>query len=307
MRRRAAVDANQSAIIAAMRQAGASVQPLHAVGKGWACKTCGIEKRPTAHQMRKTYCSKTCMAEDYKTRMAGDANPNFGGRSAACAHCGMQFQNDSGSRKYCSAGCYWAAKGRRATVPCLVCGTAFKKMNERHRHCSQTCSGASRVKPKVSGPGRKPASTVTCGHCGGTFKAAKSAGRKFCSYVCFLDSGGSKRAGEASIVARKKYGAKKDANHQEVFQVIGLFTAVKDLSGAGFGVPDGLAWAGGGWQLFDVKNPKTGYGKRGLNPIQRRWADDWRGGPVYLIYSVEEAMRFAKGDFGGLKRFPDDA
>lgn len=34
MRRRAAVDANQASIIAAMRQAGASVQPLHAVGKG---------------------------------------------------------------------------------------------------------------------------------------------------------------------------------------------------------------------------------------------------------------------------------
>jgi len=34
MRRAAKVDANQSAIVAALRRAGASVQPLHAVGAG---------------------------------------------------------------------------------------------------------------------------------------------------------------------------------------------------------------------------------------------------------------------------------
>ena len=34
MRRAAKVDANQSDIVAALRKAGATVQPLHAVGKG---------------------------------------------------------------------------------------------------------------------------------------------------------------------------------------------------------------------------------------------------------------------------------
>lgn len=34
MRRASAVDANQSAIIAALRKVGATVQPLHAVGQG---------------------------------------------------------------------------------------------------------------------------------------------------------------------------------------------------------------------------------------------------------------------------------
>ena len=34
MRRAAKVDANQSDIVAALRMAGATVQPLHAVGKG---------------------------------------------------------------------------------------------------------------------------------------------------------------------------------------------------------------------------------------------------------------------------------
>lgn len=107
-------------------------------------------------------------------------------------------------------------------------------------------------------------------------------------------------------MAKSKYGAKKDANHNEVFAVISTFTAVKDLSNAGCGVPDGIAWVNDGWHLFDVKNPKTGYGKRGLNPRQKKWAEDWRGGPVYLIYNTDEAMKFAKGDFTGLKKFPED-
>lgn len=107
-------------------------------------------------------------------------------------------------------------------------------------------------------------------------------------------------------MAKTKYGAKKDANHREVFDAISRFTAVHDLSNAGFGVPDGIAWINGGWQLFDVKNPATRYGKRGLNERQQKWANDWRGGPVYLIYTAEEAIRFAKGQMEGIAKFPPD-
>lgn len=157
----------------------------------WRCANCGIEARPTVHQMRKTYCSGACMSDAYKTRMA-----------------------------------------------------------------------------------------------------------------CHLASGGARRAGEAAVMAKLKYGAKKDANHREIFAYIEVFTAVKDLSNAGCGVPDGLAWVSGGWRLFDVKNRGTAYGRRGLNPIQKRWADDWRGGPVYLIHDIEEAALFVKGEFGSLTSFP---
>lgn len=106
-------------------------------------------------------------------------------------------------------------------------------------------------------------------------------------------------------MAKKKYGAKKDANHKEIFDAIRQLTACHDLSNAGCGVPDGVAWAGDGWQFFDVKNPRTGYGRRGLNPRQREWANDWRGGPVYLIYTAEEAVDFARGNLDELKRFPE--
>jgi hypothetical protein len=103
----------------------------------------------------------------------------------------------------------------------------------------------------------------------------------------------------------KKYGAKKDANHKEIFSVLKKLIPIHDLSVAGFGVPDGIGWVDGGWHLFDVKNPNTGYGRRGLNKRQKEWADDWRGGPVYLLYNQEDAVNFAQGNFGELKRFPE--
>lgn len=194
----------------------------------WRCANCGIEARPTVHQMRKTYCSGACMSDAYKTRMAGSANPNF--RQAGhkvCQQCAAPFHSYS-PRKFCGLQCY----------------------------------------------------------------------------ACHLASGGARRAGEAAVMAKLKYGAKKDANHREIFAYIEVFTAVKDLSNAGCGVPDGLAWVSGGWRLFDVKNRGTAYGRRGLNPIQKRWADDWRGGPVYLIHDIEEAALFVKGEFGSLTSFP---
>jgi len=42
MRRAARVDANQREIVAALRQAGVSVQPLHTVGKGCPDLLCGV-------------------------------------------------------------------------------------------------------------------------------------------------------------------------------------------------------------------------------------------------------------------------
>jgi len=98
-----------------------------------------------------------------------------------------------------------------------------------------------------------------------------------------------------------KYGPKKDANHNEVVAEMRKYCAVYDMSTAGMGLPDGVAWINGAWHLFDIKNPKTGYGRRGLNKVQKKWLETWAGGPVYLIYTAEEAARFAQGQFDGIK------
>ncbi len=104
-------------------------------------------------------------------------------------------------------------------------------------------------------------------------------------------------------MARRKHS--KDQNHNEIFDMIGIYTAVRDFSACGGGIPDGAAWIKTGWQFFDVKNPNTAYGRNGLNDLQKQWSDDWRGGPVFLIYTIEQAQRFAKGELDDLERYPD--
>lgn len=96
----------------------------------------------------------------------------------------------------------------------------------------------------------------------------------------------------------KKYGPKKDANHNiivDVFNKMGV--PFLDLSKAGFGIPDGVAGVKGQWRLVEIKNPKTGYGRRGLNPIQTKWLAQLGQGEIYVLRTVEEAICFCKGEF----------
>lgn len=297
MRRASKVDRNQPEIVGALRAVGASVQP-------WRCTHCGKEARPTAHQMRKTYCSSACMSAAYKVRMAGEANPNF--RSSGkqtCVQCLAEFRSYH-KKKFCGQKCYHQSRIVREKRPCQHCGKEYMPNVDGRKYCSVGCVKA--AKPRVFDlPKPRPVHLTNCHHCQTEFRSSPSSNRKYCSYKCHLSSGGAKRAGDASTMAKLKYGAKKDANHNEIFDYLNALTAVKDLSNAGCGVPDGVAWVGNGWRLFDVKNPNTGYGRRGLNKRQKSWADDWRGGPVYLIYNLDDAARFARGDFASLKQYPE--
>jgi hypothetical protein len=106
----------------------------------------------------------------------------------------------------------------------------------------------------------------------------------------------------------RKYGAKKDANHNEVVEAFKALGAdVLDTSNLGGGVPDLIIGCRNAWHLVDVKNPNTGYGRRGLNKRQKEWALAWKGGPVYLISTVEEAADLVNGNFTALKRFPEES
>jgi len=220
-----------------------------------------------------------------------------------CKNCGGRFLSYQALAKFCGAKCYHESK-RLPEKACLVCGVMFKPRTVSIKFCGRACALARQKKPKVEKIARV-AHILECQGCGVSFRSSPSRGRKYCSYSCHIKHGGAQRAGQAAAMAKVKYGVKKDANHNVVFDMIRTITAVYDLSASGFGVPDGIAWCNAGWQLFDVKNPETRYGKRGLNDRQKRWASDWRGGPVYLIYTVEEAERFARGKFDGLSRFPE--
>jgi hypothetical protein len=234
---------------------------------------------------------------------ANNAYRNAGHKT--CLECGNGFHSYNKTRKYCGLKCSAMAARVRREIACVECGSLFLPNVDARKYCSVSC--AKKARPRVCGYVKRPRAvhSIACENCGKICVVSPSQHRKYCSYKCHLDSGGARRAGDAAAMAKLKYGPKKDANHTEIFQAIEVFTAVKDLSNAGCGIPDGIAWVNNGWHLFDVKNPKTGYGKRGLNSRQKQWADDWRGGPVFLIYTVEEAMRFARGNFDGIKKFPD--
>jgi hypothetical protein len=179
-----------------------------------------------------------------------------------------------------------------------TCRYCQKEFNSPASIRKSTCSEECRVKQRESKHLIK-----NCLKCGKSFRHYPSQNRLYCSYQCHLDSGGAFRAGIASTEARVKYGPKKDANHNEVVAEMRKYCAVYDLSSHGMGLPDGLAWVNDAWHLFDVKNPKTAYGRRGLNKIQKKWLESWPGGPVYLIYNIDEAAQFAQGKFDGLKLF----
>jgi hypothetical protein len=221
-----------------------------------------------------------------------------------CQYCEKEFHSYQSPAKFCSIKCRSKSK-ELAQKHCKMCGKLFKPETVARKFCGRACASASQKKAKSKKNARTP-HIVQCYGCMIEFRSSPSQKRKYCSYSCHIKHGGAQRAGDAAAMAKLKYGAKKDANHNVIFDMIRKFTAAYDLSNSGCGVPDGIAWCAGGWQLFDVKNPNTRYGKRGLNDRQKRWANDWRGGPVYLIYTIEQAEQFAKGNLQGLPKFPSE-
>jgi hypothetical protein len=66
------------------------------------------------------------------------------------------------------------------------------------------------------------------------------------------------------------------------------------------GIPDILVWHLEKWHLIEIKNPKTDYGKKGLSPRQQKWAEEWRGGPVFIIRTEDDANKFLIGEFADI-------
>lgn len=191
----------------------------------------------------------------------------------------------------------------------VVCECGCKKaVRGGHLKSGRTVSCGCAISAKFMSVGsqaksvRAPRQISKCAQCRKEFTSSPSSGRIFCSYQCHLDSGGAFRAGIASSKAIMKYGPKKDANHNEVMEEMRKHCPVWDLSPLGNGVPDGIAWVTERWILFDIKNPKTAYGRKGLNAVQKKWITQFQGGPVYLLYGIEDAQAFAKGEFDGLKK-----
>ena len=186
--------------------AAAANKARHQFGE-WHCATCGKSAPATVHQMRKTYCSKECMAVGYRERMRGSANPNF---------------KNAGFHE------------------CLYCKKVFHRHNPNSKYCGMAC-----------------------------------------------------RDQEAFHL---RTNAKKDANHKEIVAALEAGGAsVIDTSRALFGVPDLIVGYKLTTFLVEVKNPKTTYGRKGLNKMQKSWAKESNGAPVYILRTIEDVKKFLDG------------
>ncbi|SEO78270.1 hypothetical protein [Nitrosovibrio sp. Nv6] len=270
-------------------------KPLKLVAEGGRnCKSCGIDMPyltpGTAGayvENSKKYCSVKCAQARPGTVLKGELNPNYSdaGRKV-CKACSKEYRSYNKTSKYCSHACYLSTKPK--VGPYVKKGRPPKKILE--------------PKPKII----REVVYQKCLMCENTFRKIPSNTQKYCSYKCHLDSGGAFRAGKAAGTMTRKYGAKKDANHKEIvdaFEKLGA--CVLDMSTLGSGVPDILVMCKGTPYMVDIKNPKTGYGKRGLNQNQKEWAAEWKGGPVYMISTVDQVTDMVNGRLGSIKRFPE--
>lgn len=89
-----------------------------------------------------------------------------------------------------------------------------------------------------------------------------------------------------------RYAKRTDDNHGEVREGIRKALrgcTVRDLSGAGEGIPDLMVgWRGRNY-LFEIKDPAKPPSKRKLTPAQEQFHGEWQGN-CYVVHSATEAV-----------------
>jgi hypothetical protein len=247
---------------------------------------------------------------DYK----GEKNPNFKNAGwKKCVCCNVDFHNYSKTRKYCSLKCYVkhqkdriASQAKEASLLprkpkqklgykliCNFCKIDFRNLTKR-KYCNEHRDEAKKAQSKsykrISISGKKE--ILNCLYCKKEFEHYKSNPKIYCSYQCHLDNGGAQKAGLASLEKTLIYGRRKDANHNDVVDALTKAGAyVLDMSHVGSGFPDLIIGYKKETLLVEIKNPKTSYGRKGLNKNQLKWRESWTGGAYCVVDSPEAALR----------------
>ena len=85
--------------------------------------------------------------------------------------------------------------------------------------------------------------------------------------------------------------AKIDANQNDIVNALRRAGAtVQSLAANGQGVPDLLVGFQGQTFLFEVKDGAKPASARKLTPDQVEWHKAWRGGPLVVVESAEQAL-----------------
>lgn len=185
------------------------------------------------------------------------------------------------------------AKNRSKQFGIWKCKTCNKEAKAtvhqlRKTYCSSACMALD-YKTRLSGennPHFKNASIRICEYCNKQFNSYQK-DRRFCSKECCNKENFSLRT----------Y-AKKDLNHNFIVEILQKGGAnVKDMSKVAGGMPDLLVWYMEEWHLIEIKNPKTTYGRKGLSKLQKKFAEEWNGGAVFIMKTEEDAKNFLQGQF----------
>jgi hypothetical protein len=165
---------------------------------------------------------------------------------------------------------------------CNVCGSIFgwAKNGDKSIYCSRVCSGKSNG--KISTDYGK-LNHYQCATCQFEFSSYYK-NRKYCSKKC-ADKGWSENM-------PRGYASRVDNNHKEIVDALRQAGAsIIDTAKLGGGLPDLIVGYGGKTFLVEIKNLKTQYGRAGLNKNQRKWLEEWTGGPFAMVSDIESALR----------------
>ncbi len=243
------------------------------------CAACGRAFLVRPSRVAKvTYCSKACMAADYRVRMQGDGNPHFSQASSrVCSHCKGEYSSYVKGRMFCSARCYWQARPRKNKPAKMTPAERFRSARIAK---SRVCLGCGRLSGKFHWcmPCRLHGKHLVhpksvCAMCAAVVPVRA---RKYCD-SCWKEWMRASRGTPRRV----------DANHAEIVAALRKCgCSVLDLSHVGRGCPDILVSRNS--QHMCLMEIKSGRGK--LNKRQQEWIAEWSGPKIHVVYSVQEAL-----------------
>jgi len=87
------------------------------------------------------------------------------------------------------------------------------------------------------------------------------------------------------------YGRNKDSNHSEVVKAMRACGAsVHAIESVEAGLPDLVVGIFGITELVEVKDGSKTQSKQRLNEDQAKWHSSWKGRPVQVVRSVDDAL-----------------
>lgn len=86
------------------------------------------------------------------------------------------------------------------------------------------------------------------------------------------------------------YANRVDRNQQEIVDALRSRGAKVWVISQGGGLPDLLISYKGKTLLFEVKDGEKPPSQRKLTPAEQKFFDEWTGGPLKIVNSVQEAL-----------------